>query len=64
MTPQPTAGYETPTGQNQLAWSGAILKALGDPLTSANIVSMGYWMQNEAGSPPTAGRTSRASSTT
>ena len=52
LTPQPTAQNETPTGQNQLAWSEAILTALGDPLTSANIVSMGYWMQNEAGSPP------------
>ena len=52
LTPQPTAEYETPTGQNQLAWSEAILTALGDPLTSANIVSIGYWMQNEAGSPP------------
>jgi hypothetical protein len=52
LTPQATAEYQTPTGQNQLAWSEAILKALGDPLTSANIVSMGYWMQNEAGSPP------------
>jgi hypothetical protein len=52
LTPQPTAEYETPTGQNQKAWSEAILTALGDPLTSANIVSIGYWMQNEAGSPP------------
>jgi hypothetical protein len=52
LTPQPTAEYQTPTGQNQLAWSQAILTALGDPLTSANIVSIGYWMQNEAGSPP------------
>jgi hypothetical protein len=52
LTPQPTAEYQTPTGQNQLAWSEAILTALGDPLTSANIVSIGYWMQNEAGSPP------------
>jgi hypothetical protein len=51
-TPQPTAQNQTPTGQNQLAWSKAILTALGDPLTSANIVSIGYWMQNEAGSPP------------
>jgi hypothetical protein len=50
--PQPTAEYQTPTGQNQLAWSEAILTALGDPLTSANIISIGYWMQNEAGSPP------------
>jgi hypothetical protein len=52
LTPQPTAQNETPTGQNQLAWSEAILNALGDPLTSANIISIGYWMQNEAGSPP------------
>jgi hypothetical protein len=52
LTPQPTAENETPTGQNQKAWSEAILTALGDPLTSANIISMGYWMQNEAGSPP------------
>ena len=50
LTPQATAENETPKGQNQLAWSEAILTALGDPLTSANIVSMGYWMQNEAGS--------------
>ena len=33
-------------------WSEAILTALGDPLTDANITSLGYWMQNEAGSPP------------
>jgi hypothetical protein len=52
LTPTATAEYQTPTGQNQLAWSQAILKALGDPLTSANIISIGYWMQNEAGSPP------------
>ena len=52
LAPQPTAEYQTPTGQNQKAWSEAILTALGDPLTSANIVSIGYWMQNEAGSPP------------
>jgi hypothetical protein len=52
LTPQPTAEYQTPTGQNQKAWSEAILTALGAPLTSANIVSIGYWMQNEAGSPP------------
>jgi hypothetical protein len=52
LTPQPTAEYETPSGDNQKAWSEAILTALGDPLTSANIVSIGYWMQNEAGSPP------------
>jgi hypothetical protein len=51
LTPQPTAEYETPSGENQKAWSEAILTALGDPLTSANIVSIGYWMQNEAGSP-------------
>jgi hypothetical protein len=52
LTPQPTAQNETPTGQNQLAWSQAILTALGAPLTNANIISIGYWMQNEAGSPP------------
>jgi hypothetical protein len=52
LTPQPTAQNETPTGQNQKAWSEAILTALGAPLTSANIISIGYWMQNEAGSPP------------
>jgi hypothetical protein len=52
LTPSPTAEYQTPTGTNQLAWSEAILKALGDPLTAANITSVGYWMQNEAGSPP------------
>jgi hypothetical protein len=52
LTPQPTAQNETPKGENQKAWSEAILKALGAPLTSANIVSIGYWMQNEAGSPP------------
>jgi hypothetical protein len=52
LTPQPTAEYQTPTGQNQKAWSEAILTALGDPLTSANIVSIGYWMQNEAGTAP------------
>jgi hypothetical protein len=50
--PAPTAEYETPRGANQLAWSEAILTALGDPLTSANILSIGYWMQNEAGTPP------------
>jgi hypothetical protein len=52
LTPQATAEYQTPAGQNQLAWSEAILTALGDPLTSANILSIGYWMQNEAGTPP------------
>ena len=52
LTPQPTAEYQTPSGDNQKAWSEAILTALGAPLTSANIVSLGYWMQNEAGSPP------------
>ena len=50
--PTPTAEYQTPRGTNELAWSDAILRAFGDPLTSANIVSMGYWMQNEAGHPP------------
>ncbi len=47
-----TAENQTPRGANELAWSKAILTALGDPLTAANISSMGYWMQNEAGSPP------------
>jgi hypothetical protein len=46
LVPTPTAEYQTPTGRNELAWSEAILKAFGDPLTTANIVSMGYWMQN------------------
>lgn len=52
LTAQATAENETPTGENEKAWSEAILTALGAPLTSANIVSIGYWMQNEAGSPP------------
>lgn len=52
LAPAPTAENQTPTGDNELAWSEAILTALGDPLTDANIKSMGYWMQNEAGSPP------------
>lgn len=52
LTPQPIPENQTPTGQNQLAWSEAILTALHAPLTDANIISMGYWMQNEAGSPP------------
>jgi hypothetical protein len=52
LTPQPTAEYQTPTGRNQFAWSKAILRALGDPLTRANVRSIGYWMQNEAGKPP------------
>ncbi len=52
LTPQPTAQNETPKGENQKAWSEAILTHLGAPLTSANIISIGYWMQNEAGSPP------------
>jgi len=52
LTPQNTAEYETPSGQNQLAWSEAILTSLGAPITSANVLSIGYWMQNEAGSPP------------
>jgi hypothetical protein len=52
LTPQPKAQNQTPTGENQKAWSEAILTSLGAPLTSANIVSIGYWMQNEAGSPP------------
>jgi hypothetical protein len=50
--PAATAENETPTGANQLAWSEAILGALRAPLTDANIESVGYWMQNEAGSPP------------
>jgi hypothetical protein len=50
--PSPTAEYQTPTGANQLAWSEAILTALGAPITDANVESLGYWMQNEAGSPP------------
>jgi hypothetical protein len=50
--PTATAQDQTPRGANELAWSEAILTALGDPLTDANIVSLGYWMQNEAGSPP------------
>jgi hypothetical protein len=52
LAPVATAENQTPTGDNELAWSEAILTALGDPLTDANIKSMGYWMQNEAGSPP------------
>jgi hypothetical protein len=55
LTPQPTAEYQTPTGTNEEAWSEAILNALGAPLTSANIVSIGYWMQNEAGTPASGG---------
>ncbi len=47
-----TAQNQTPRGAAELAWSEAILTKLGDPLTAANIVSMGYWMQNEAGTPP------------
>jgi hypothetical protein len=52
LVPTATAENQTPTGRNELAWSEAILRAFGDPLTTANIVSMGYWMQNEAGHPP------------
>ena len=52
LVPTPTVEYQTPTGLNELAWSEAILRGFGDPLTTANIVSMGYWMQNEAGHPP------------
>jgi hypothetical protein len=52
LAAQATAENQTPKGENQKAWSEAILTALGAPLTSANIVSIGYWMQNEAGSPP------------
>jgi hypothetical protein len=52
LTPTATAENQTPTGTNQEAWSEAILTQLGDPLTPANIESIGYWMQNEAGSPP------------
>jgi hypothetical protein len=47
-----TAANQTPKGAAELAWSEEILTKLGDPLTAPNIVSMGYWMQNEAGSPP------------
>jgi hypothetical protein len=47
-----TAENQTPKGAAERAWSEAILTKLGDPLTAANVVSMGYWMQNEAGSPP------------
>jgi hypothetical protein len=52
LTPAATQENQTPRGDNELAWSEAILRALGDPLTDANIISLGYWMQNEAGSPP------------
>jgi hypothetical protein len=52
LTPRATAEYETPKGSNELAWSEAILNGLGDPITNANVISLGYWMQNEAGSPP------------
>ena len=52
LAPTPTAEYQTPRGRNELAWSQAILRAFNAPLTSANIVSLGYWMQNEAGAPP------------
>jgi hypothetical protein len=53
LTPVATAENQTPTGENQKAWSEAILTALGAPLTANNIISIGYWMQNEAGTPPT-----------
>jgi hypothetical protein len=33
----------------QLEWSEAILATMGAPETNANILSMGYWMQNESG---------------
>jgi hypothetical protein len=49
LTPTALPGNVTPKGTNQLAWSEAILAALGAPDTDANIISMGYWMQNEAG---------------
>ena len=52
VAPPNTAEYETPTGQAQLEWSEAILNSLGAPLTNANVLSIGYWMQNEAGKPP------------
>jgi hypothetical protein len=52
LVPTATAEYQTPTGSNELAWSEALLTALGAPWTDANIISMGYWMQNEAGTPP------------
>jgi hypothetical protein len=48
-TPAALPGNVTPKGSNQLAWSEAILAALGAPDTDANIISIGYWMQNEAG---------------
>lgn len=49
LTPTALPGNVTPKGTNQQAWSEAILAALGAPDTDANIISMGYWMQNEAG---------------
>jgi hypothetical protein len=52
LVPTAIAQNQTPKGTNQLAWSEAILTALDAPLTNANIISMGYWMQNEAGTPP------------
>lgn len=52
LTPEPLAANTTPTGEQQLAWSEAILKSLGAPITDANVISMGYWMQNEYGYPP------------
>jgi hypothetical protein len=55
LTPQATAEYQTPTGENEKAWSETILNSLGAPLTSANIISIGYWMQNEAGTPSSGG---------
>jgi hypothetical protein len=51
LSPEYLAEYQTPTGEAQKVWSEAMLNALGAPLTSANIISMGYWMQNEAGGP-------------
>jgi hypothetical protein len=51
FSPENLAEYQTPTGEAQKVWSEAMLTALGAPLTSANIISMGYWMQNEAGGP-------------
>lgn len=52
--PQPIAVNEmVKAGSvNEEAWSEAILCALGAPLTVANVESMSYWQQNEAGERP------------
>ncbi len=48
--PQSTSGEYMATHRAlQLEWSEAILATMGAPETDANILSMGYWMQNEAG---------------